>query len=158
MQKMKLYIQQRVFAIGDKFEIYSEAGNVAFYVEGFNFLGHQRTVYDANDNEVGYIQQKLMRLTPSFEVYLSGRGLLGQVSKKITLFFNDYNVDYNDWYISGDLFGWNYEIADNNRSIASISKKIVSFGDCYEIDIPNAGDVEEVIMLVLAIDAANEGK
>ena len=89
---------------------------------------------------------------------MNRRGMLGEVSKKISLFSEDYNIDYNGWYVSGDFLGWEYVVSNSRRTIASISKKVISFGDSYEIDVENAGDVAEVLMLVLAIDAANERK
>ena len=42
-----LYMRQRVFSWGDKFEIYDNAGNVKYYVEGEVFtFGKKLHLYD----------------------------------------------------------------------------------------------------------------
>ena len=94
---------------------------------------------------------------PTFEIY-TNQGLMGTISKKFSLFSNNYDIDYMNWNIEGDIMGWNYYVEEGASSVAQVSKKLLSFEDSYEIDITNASDVLDVIMLVIAIDAANEDK
>ena len=50
---MRLLIKQRVFAWGDTYDIYDEAGNVKYVVKAEVFaFGHQLHVYDAYQNEI----------------------------------------------------------------------------------------------------------
>ena len=66
---MRLLIKQRVFSWGDSYDIYDEAGNVKYIVKAEIFaFGHQLHVYDAYKNEIGQINQKLLRLLPQFQI------------------------------------------------------------------------------------------
>lgn len=152
---MRLLIKQRVFAWGDTYDIYDEAGNVKYVVKAEIFaLGHQLHVYDASGNEVGQINQKLLTLVPRFEISVEGR-LWGTIKKQLTFFVPKYDIDYNGWHAEGDILGWNYEVYSGHRTVMHVSKQWLSWGDTYTIDIANEGDELEGIMLVIAIDAAN---
>lgn len=70
---MKLLIKQRVFSWTDTYDIYDEYGNVRYFVKGdFFSIGHRLRVYDAAQNEIGMVQEKLLHLLPTFEVYAEG--------------------------------------------------------------------------------------
>ena len=84
--------------------------------------------------------------------------MLGTVSKKWTFFSNNYTVDFRGWDIEGNIMGWDYSVTSSSGTVATITKKLFSFGDSYEINVRDNEDVEEIIMLVLAIDAVNENK
>ena len=152
---MRLLIKQRVFAWGDTYDIYDEAGNVKYVVKAEIFaLGHQLHVYDTMGNEVGRINQKLLTLMPQFEITVEGR-MRGTIKKQFTFFVPKYDIDYNGWHGEGDVLGWNYEVYSGHRNVMHVSKQWLSWGDTYTIDISDERDEVEGIMLVIAIDAAN---
>ena len=152
---MRLLIKQRVFAWGDTYDIYDEAGNVKYVVKAEIFaFGHQLHVYDALGNEVGRINQKLLTLLPQFEITVEGR-MRGTIKKQFTFFVPKYDIDYNGWHAEGDMLGWNYEVYSGDRNIMHVNKQWLSWGDTYTIDIVDERDELEGIMLVIAIDAAN---
>ena len=71
---MKLLIKQRVFSWTDTYDIYDEDGNVRYFVKGdFFSIGHRLRVFDSSQNEIGLIQEKLLHLLPTFEVYVGGQ-------------------------------------------------------------------------------------
>lgn len=152
---MRLLIKQRVFAWGDTYDIYDEAGNVKYVVKAEIFaFGHQLHVYDGLGNEVGQINQKLLSLLPQFEITVEGR-TRGTIKKQFTFFVPKYDIDYNGWHAEGDMLGWNYEVYSGQRTIMHVNKQWLSWGDTYAIDIMDERDELEGIMLVIAIDAAN---
>lgn len=152
---MKLLIKQRVFAWGDTYDVYDEAGNVKYVVKAEVFaFGHQLHVCDASGNEVGKISQKLLTIMPQFEIEVRG-SVRGTIKKKFTLFHPQYDIDYNGWHAEGDFWGWNYEVSSGYRSIMHVNKQLLAWGDTYIIDIAQEQDELEAMMLVIAIDAAN---
>ena len=152
---MRLLIKQRVFAWGDTYDIYDEAGNVKYVVKAEIFaFGHQLHVYDTMGNELGRINQKLLTLMPQFEITVEGR-MRGTIKKQFTFFVPKYDIDYNGWHAEGDVLGWNYEVYSEHRPVMHVSKQWLSWGDTYTIDIVDGRDELEGIMLVIAIDAAN---
>ena len=150
---MKLIFKQRLFSWFDSYDIYDEAGNTVFAVEGRLSWGKRLEIHDASGAHVGTLKQKIFTFFPTFEIYL-GDTLVGTVQKDFSLFVPSFHVDCNGWRVEGEFCEWNYEIRDPaNRLVASISKEIFNWTDTYSINVYNSSDAIYALMLVLAIDA-----
>ncbi|MGN0293886.1 MAG: LURP-one-related/scramblase family protein [Lachnospiraceae bacterium] len=150
---MKLLFKQRFFSWFDSYDIYDEAGNVAYTVEGKLSWGHKLVIYDAAGNEVGMVVQKVLTFLPGFEIYERGN-YIGCISKEFSFFQPHYNIDYNGWHIDGSFMEWDYNIVDQSGSpVAYISKELFHMTDTYIIDVCNPQDALYALMFVLAIDA-----
>ena len=151
---MKLLFKQRFFSWLDSYDIYDADGNVIFEVKGQFSLGHCLHVYDAEGNRVGELQEKLLTFLPKFEIYIGG-GYAGEIRKEFSLFTPRYTLDMNDWEVEGDWLGWDYEVTDGGRTVATVSKQLLNWTDTYVIDVAKEEDALTALMIVLAIDAAN---
>lgn len=155
---MKLYIKQHVFTWGDKFSIYDEAGNEKYRVEGEVFTwGKKLHLYDLTGRELAFIEQEVLTFLPKY--HISQRGTeIAEVVKEFTFFKHEYSVNGLGWQVHGDFWSHEYEITDNSRTIASVSKEWMVWGDSYEIRF--GADVDEVTALavVLVIDACIEAE
>ncbi|MBQ3393723.1 MAG: LURP-one-related family protein [Oscillospiraceae bacterium] len=150
---MKLLFKQKVFSWLDHYEIYDEKENVRYEVRGELAWGHMLRIYDRLGYEVGSVKERVFTLLPKFEIY-SEDEYLGCISKEFTLFEQKYNIDFNGWTVSGDMFEWYYEITDIfDKHIATVTKEPFKLGDTYILDIDDEKDALNVLMLVLAIDA-----
>ena len=150
---MNLYMQQKVFSFRDKFWIYDQHGNGKYYVEGEIFsFGKKLHIYDANNQEVMYISQKLLSFLPKYEIY-SEQGLVAEVVKDFTFFKQKYEVNGPGWIVEGDFFEHEYKIIDRGGVVAAVSKKWLSFGDSYEIQMSDSVKDAFVLAIVLVIDA-----
>ena len=150
---MKLLFKLRLFSWYASYDIYDEDGNSVYTVKGQLSWGHCLKIYDADDHEVGTIQERILTLLPKFEVYL-GNQSAGCISKEISFFIPRFNIDYNGWHVEGDFFEWDYSILDQSgRQIAEVSKQLFNWTDTYVIDVQNPNDALGALMLVLAIDA-----
>lgn len=153
---MKLLIKQRVFSWSETYDVYDEEQNSKYFVKGKVFsMNRQIYVYDTKTKEeLGSIQQKMFTMMPQFEVCKDNR-VYGTIKKKVSMFHPKYELDYNGWYVEGDTFGWNYEVYKEDMLIFRITKKLLEWGDTYELDIQNEEDEFFALLLVIAIDAAN---
>lgn len=152
---MELLIKQRVFSWSDTYDVYDEYGEPKYFVKAELFkLTHQIHIYDRNDNELGVIRQRLFTLMPTFDIEINGEKF-GIIEQKFTFFKPKYNLDYNGWHCDGDFAGWNYNVYEACSVVAKISKEIFSWGDTYVINYQNPKDELLVLMLAIAIDAAN---
>ena len=150
---MKLLFKQRAFSWFDSYDIYDEDGNSVYTVKGQLSLGHCLKIYDADDNEVGTIQERIFTFLPKFEIYL-GNQYTGCISKEFSFFVPRFNIDYNGWHVEGDFFEWDYSILDQSgQQIAEVSKQLFNWTDTYMIEVQNPNDALGALMLVLAIDA-----
>ena len=150
---MQLLFKQRFFSWFDSYDIYDKNGNITFIVKGEIAWGHLLRIYDTNGNEVGCVKEKILSWLPKFEMYIKDR-YIGCISKEFSFFNPKFNIDYNGWHIVGNWPEWDYTILDsNNKTVASISKKLLNFTDTYLIDVHNPQDAIYALMLVIAIDA-----
>lgn len=151
---MKLYIKQKVFSIGDSYNILDENGNAVFFVKSELFtLAAKLHLNDAAGNELYYIKKKITLFLSKYEIY-QGNSLCAVISQKMTFMKSRMMVDSNmgSYEIEGDFLSMNYIIKKNGMLFGSLSKKFLSWGDSYELDIPNQTDAAFVCAMVIAID------
>ncbi len=149
---MKLYIKQRVFSWGDKFTVKDEAGRDRYCVEGEIFtFGKKLHVYDMAGREVAFIKQELFTWMPKYHVFCGNRQV-AEIKKEFTFFFPRYSIEGLGWEIEGSFMAHDYEITRQGRSIVSISKEWMTWGDSYELDIADTQDEIVALAVVLTID------
>ena len=150
---MRLLFKQRFFSWFESYDIYDENGNTVYTVQGQLAWGHCLKIFDAAGNEIGTVKERVLTWLPKFEIYL-GEEYIGCISKELSFFKPKFNIDYNDWYVEGDFFEWDYQIVDNyGRQIAEVSKQLMNWTVTYVIDVVDSQDALGALMLVLAIDA-----
>ncbi len=150
---MKLLFKQKLFSWFDSYDIFNEAGETVYKVKGQLAWGHCLKIYDASDNEIATVKQKIFTWMPKFEMYY-GDQCVGCISREFTFFKPKYNIECNGWRVEGDWFEWDYSIiSPSGQQVASVSKKIWNWTDTYEIEVIDPRDALCALMLVIAIDA-----
>jgi len=150
---MKLLFKQRFFSWFDSYDIFNEAGETVYTVKGQLAWGHCLKIFDALENEIGTVKEKVLTFLPKFELYLGG-DYIGCISKEFSFLRPRFNIDCNGWHIEGDFLEWDYTIFDvSGRSVATVSKEVFHWTDTYVIDVQDPQDALCALMLVLAIDA-----
>ena len=149
---MKLYMILKVFAFKDRFYVKDEKGNDCYYVEGELFsLGKKLHIYDMRNHELAMVQQKLFTLLPKYVVTVEDEEV-AEITKEFTLFKPCYKVKGPDWTVDGDIWDHDYKIRRGMDAIVHVSKKWLSWGDAYEINIKKELNPVMVLAVVLAID------
>lgn len=153
---MRLYIKEKVFTWGDQFTVKDERGNDRYAVEGEVFSwGKKLHVYDMNGREVAAIRQEVWSFLPRYYVFCGDRQV-AEIKKEFTFFFPKYRIDGLGWEISGSFMAHEYEITQSGRTIVSISKEWMTWGDSYELNITNPSDEIVALAVVLTIDCVME--
>ena len=154
---MRLLFKQRVFSWFDSYDIYDENGDTIFIVKGQLSWGHRLNIYDASEQYLATVQEKVLTFLPQFELYLASAGgnqYIGKIQKEFSFFRPKFHIEVNGWYIEGDLFEWDYRVFDRNgQLVATVRKELLHFSDTYIIDIASPADALCALMLVIAIDA-----
>jgi len=151
---VKLYIKQKVFSIGDKYNIFNEEGQTVFTVQSEIFtFGAKIHLYDATGSEVYYIEQKLFRFLPEYHIY-SGNTLCAIIKKEFTFFTPRLTItsQFGDYTFEGNLFGMDFTILCNGMVIGELHKAWLSWGDSYELIVNTDDDVPLFCALAIAID------
>ena len=150
---MKLLFKQRFFSWFDSYDIYDEAGNTVYAVEGQLAWGHCLKIFDAAGREVGTVKERIFTFLPKFELYLGDRHI-GTIAKELSFFRPRYDIDCNGWHIEGSFMEWDYTVlGPTGARVATVSKELFHWTDTYVIDVANPADALCALMFVLAIDA-----
>lgn len=150
---MKLLFKQRLFSWLDSYDIYNEAGDTLFTVEGQLSWGHCLHILDPAGTHIGTVQERVLTFLPKFELYAYGE-YWGCLKKEFNLFAPYFTIDSSDWEIHGSFLEWDYTIESaGRRLVASISKELFHWTDTYVIDVLDPADALAALMVVLAIDA-----
>ena len=151
---MKLILKQKMFSWLDSFDVYGEDRKVLYKVKGELSLGHKLKIFSPQGDELGEVNQKLISVTPTFELYEKGKKV-GSIKKKLfKLFGSAYSIESLGWTANGNFTEWNYSIKDSNgKLVATIGKQIFNLTDTYVLDVANPQDALHVLMFVIAIDA-----
>jgi uncharacterized protein YxjI len=151
---MNLYIRQRVFSLGDKYNVFNEQEQPVFTVQGQIFsFGAKIRLYDLAGNELYYIEQKLFRFLPEYHIF-NCENLCAMVKKEFSFFKPRLHIQsqFGDFNMEGNLFGMDFEIQNGDQPVGEIHKKWLSFGDSYELVVHNPDDAAFFCTLVIAID------
>ncbi|MBR6413496.1 MAG: LURP-one-related family protein [Oscillospiraceae bacterium] len=150
---MRLLFKQRLFSWFDSYDVYNEAGETVYTVQGKLAWGHKLVVSDASGRELATVREKFFHFLPQFEVWL-GNQLVGTVKREFTFFRPRYQIDFRGWEVEGNMLEWDYTVCDaQRRTVATVSKEPFHWADTYVLDIVDPRDALCVLTFVLAIDA-----
>lgn len=154
---MKLYIKQKVFSIGAKFNVYDERQQSKYIVEGawFSFTS-RHTIYDSSRLELVSIRKRPFSFLAKFDIQMDD-GKTYYMNSSFRFIEEAAVVKDIGWSIVSTSFRHEYCIRDKNDNIiARISKKWLSWGDTYEIDIVEGIDEVLVLAVVICYDIKNQ--
>ena len=128
--------------------IQDASGRDLFFVDGKAIsLGRRLEIKDLEGNRLATIQQKLIALTPTFEIQ-QREGVSARISLKLLSLRDRLKIDVpgnDDLEARGNIFQHEYGIFRGTREVAHISKAWIALGDTYGIDIDD--DQDQVLIL-----------
>jgi uncharacterized protein YxjI len=151
---MKLYIKQKVFTFADRFTVKNEAGADVYTAVGELFtLGKKLNIFEGTNTHIpaARIEQKVMSWTTRFSIILRGNHVTDMV-RKVTLFSNNYKLEGLPWHMEGNFLGHDYRLMYAHHTIMQLSRKFISWGDSYELDIADNQDPLLCLSIALAVD------
>lgn len=151
---MKYYIKQKVFSLRDKFAIKDYSQNDVFQVQGkFMSISNKLELLNMDGSQVLNSKKQLFRFLPLYNVYSNHDEHLATIKKKFSFKPKfEVTVGNEEYEVEGSIFAHSFFIKHNDREVASISKKVFSFGDSYEIDITEETQKELFLFIVIIID------
>lgn len=158
---MKYVVRQKVFSIGDKYEIKDESGAGRFQVRGKVIsIGNKLALLDMEGKELYAIRQKLVSILPRYRLLRDGTPV-AEVRKRLSLFKSRFTISgaSGDYSVVGRPLGYEYSISKDGAEVATVSKRFFSMADSYGVDIAEGEDAAFILALVVVIDqVAHEGK
>ena len=151
---MRYLVRQKIFSFGDSFTITDENGIDRYKIQGKVFsLGNKLTIYDLACNKLIYIEQKIFKFLPQYEIY-EGDTLVARVKKQLTFFKPRFEIEsgFGNFQVEGDVWGYNFSVIKNGLIVARVEKKFMSFSDTYSVDVFEGERDEFILALVIVID------
>lgn len=149
-----LYIKQKVFKITDHYPITDEHGNIVYQVDqDFRLVGNTVHVSSADGRHLFTIDKVILSLLPKFTVqFANGQEIA--IKSNFTLFHRDIDIDpdHLGLNLKGDFWGHEYTLSQSGRIVGSISKKWLTWGDTYQLDIHDEELEELFVAVVIAVD------
>jgi uncharacterized protein YxjI len=150
---MQYLMRQRLFAFGDDFVIKDASGADRFVVDGRAFsLGDKLAFRDMAGTELAFIRQRLLALTPTYELSRNGQPFATIQKSMFTLFRAHFAIDVpgpDDLEAQGDFLDHEYSFTRSGAQVAQVSKRWFALGDTYGVDI--ADDADDVLILACTV-------
>lgn len=152
---MKYILKQKLLSISDDFYILDENKDKVFTVDGKLFtIGEKLHFKDMDDNKIFTIKKKLVRLTDTYHIEKDGETLAKLHKEMFTIFKDKFEIKtpYGKISAKGSFLDYDYKFKLDGKKIGTVSKKILSIRDSYEIDITNFESPELLLACTIIID------
>ncbi len=159
---MKFHIKERAWTIREEFIVRDQGGQPVFKVKGkFFHIGDNLRLIDlASHEEIAHIKQKLLHITPHYEIYQNGAPWASLHEKLLHLFGERFTIKLETgeiYHIDGNIWNWDFTVSDERGDLlAQISKRLSLFEDSYAVDIAQGVNVPLMIALAIAIEMIRE--
>jgi uncharacterized protein YxjI len=158
---MRYVMRQKLFSLGDKYNITDAEGGDAYYVDGkFLSWGKNLSFQDMEQKELAHIQQKLLNWGPTYEITHDGE-LVAVVKKELfTIFHCVFHVDepgHDALTADGNFNDHEYVFTRGGRQVASVSKQWFTFADTYGVEVTGDEDPVLILACTVVIDEACHG-
>ena len=103
-----------------------------------------------------YLKQKVFKFLDHYDVYDENQNAIFTVNQKFRLSFIHRKIDvettFENLSVRGKFWDMDFEVLKEGEVIADISKKWLTWGDTYEVDIYDDKYTSEILGIVIAID------
>jgi uncharacterized protein YxjI len=155
---VRYVLKQKLLSWGDDYYIKDDEGRDVFFVDGKAISwGGQLSLKDMQGTELAFIKQKLLKLSPTYEIYRSGE-LVAVVKKELfALIHHRFTVDVpgpDDLEARGDFLDHEYVFTRGDREVATVSKRWFSLADTYGIEVAEGEDDVLILASAVVVDQA----
>ncbi len=150
-------MRQKLVSIGDDYWIEDESGNRVFRVDGKALrLRDTLDIEDTQGNKVCRIQTRVLHIRDSMAIEDPNGERLALVHKALISPLRErWKVDLagdQEWKVQGNIVDHEYEIEDDGRKIAEVSKKWFRVRDTYGVEIAPEQNPVLVLAVTVAVD------
>jgi uncharacterized protein YxjI len=155
-------IRERLFSIGDDFDVLDEDGATVYHVDGKVLsIRNKLIIRDPSGAEVASVHRRLVSLRPTYEVVIGGEKAAQVRNRLFTPFRERFTIDVpgpDDLEMRGDLLGHEYVVTRDGYDVAAVSKRWLTLRDTYAVRVTAGIDPLLILCSVLALDLAMSRK
>jgi uncharacterized protein YxjI len=154
---MRLLVNQKYFALRDRFMITHENGQPAYAVEGkLLSIGKKFRLEEPCGREIFFIKQRLLHLFPHLEI-IQNDDVVAVFKGKFSFFSKRAKIvskTFGNISIKGNVLAWTFRFFDaSGNQIGEMSKKILKIRDTYTVDIFDNRYADILAAAAIIIDA-----
>lgn len=149
-----LYAKQKVFKLEDHYPITDENGEAVYQVDqNFKFFGYEVHVSRDDGTPVFVIEQELLKFLPKFHVNFEN-GERMTIQSRISFLKKKIDVEYSgkNLSITGDVWDWDFALREGEREVASVTRKFLTWGDTFTLEIFDDAYSDVAVAAMIAID------
>jgi uncharacterized protein YxjI len=153
----RFQMREKILAIGDDFWIENDRGEKAYKVDQ-KVLRARDTLRleDTSRNVVAEVQQRYLRARDSMAIERDGHKIAEVHKKLINIVREHFVVDMAgngpDMDVRGNIVDHEYEITQNGRRVAEVSKKWFRIRETYGVEIEPGYDVPLMLTVTICLD------
>ena len=152
----KLVINQKTISAARRFIVYDQNKNKLYQIKtDLISMGTPCIrLYDINDDECGRVTKEIPLVKwPNPEIYrlyLDGE-YIGKVNKKLSV-KQEFEIDFRNWKISGNLLGFDFKITDDKEITVIQIHKAFESKDAYVLEMNNPEDECIALLLLMTVE------
>ena len=154
-EPISLYMEQKLFSLKPRFDVFDQEKNVVFHVE-VDLTSHSFSIQQAGI-EVLKLKRKMAKILDEYVLMRNGE-TIAELKKKFRLVNPEVSGTVNgaELRIVGDLMGIDYDIRIGGRKVAHVDQDKAHWSDCYRISIKDENVQDIVIALAIICDRVSD--
>ncbi len=153
---IRLYFDAKGLSLFNyKFEIKDQSGAVRYKAQTLSesMVRYNAMLYDAYDRELIKVsqQKKMTFVAMNFDFLTPQGALITDAMQKANMFNYEYYLGAFGILISGNFLDMTFDFSRNGQLVARVSKKFLSWGDCYEVEFADPSLEQILLASVLMI-------
>ncbi|HRU96072.1 MAG TPA: LURP-one-related family protein [Ruminococcus sp.] len=148
-EPISLYMEQKLFSLKPRFDVFDQEKNVVFHVEG-DITSHSFTIQQ-DGREVLKLKRKIAKIMDEY-VLIRNDETVAELKKKFRIINPEVSGTVNgaELRIAGDMMGIDYDIKIGGRTVAHVDQDKAHWSDCYRISIKDE-DVQDIVIALAVI-------
>lgn len=155
---MRFFVKQKILRfIRNEFDIADENGNFVYKVKSTLTIPYKLRFYNQENQIVFEVCKRYFRILSRYDIR-QNKQTLAIIKSRISVLTNKFqiiseNENINGIKVVGDIFGLSFDLTKtNDETVAVISKKYISIGDKYSIEILDEQNKDIYLAIAIVID------
>ena len=148
-EPISLFMEQKLFSLKPRFDVFDKEKNVVFHAEG-DITSHSFSIQQ-DGREVLKLKRKIAKILDEYVLVRNGE-TVAELKKKFRIVNPEVSGTVNgaELRIAGDLMGIDYDIKIGGRTVAHVDQDKAHWSDCYRISIKDE-DVQDIVIALAVI-------
>jgi len=151
------YLKQAVFSFADSFKVYDEHQRVAYHARAkLLSVNRQYMIYRGGDDRLLFtMKRRIFSFMPHYDLYDPTDRLIAVMKKRFAFLKNTIDIESTGkhYLLQGSIWAHNFTLACDGQIVLTVQKRILSWGDTYELQVADNADCDKMIAFAIMIDS-----